>query len=469
MKKQRSSVFFTVILLLGDILAIIGAYSLAYILRVKISDNPVANPMPASTYFYYLLSLTPFIVMFLVVTGTYRSSSQKVLSQFLRIIIASLVTMLSLVTIDYFLNDPLFPAKLVPVYGLILSVVLLIIARSILYTGRWLWWHTEKNLLSVVIVGGDYAARDLAEDIQRRNSGYKLIGVVGDQRFSFTTHRTFAEAVKHKKPDLIIQIASPKTPTVDQDLVDYAISHYAELKFVPNDVIYASNAATIELFMGDTPVIDIKQTSLTGWGRLIKRLFDLVVAGLALIILSPILLTIAIINRFMFGKTIFGQTRLTRGNRKFKLYKFQTVRKDLNGLTPEEAFTKIGRPELIKQYRDNGDFLADDPRYGGWSKFLRKTSLDELPQLWNVIKGDISLVGPRALIPEELNTYNDKHLILAVRSGITGLAQISGRRGLPWDQRRKLDIYYAQNWTFALDIKILVSTAWQVLTGRGAE
>ena len=113
--------------------------------------------------------------------------------------------------------------------------------------------------------------------------------------------------------------------------------------------------------------------------------------------------------------------------------------------------------------------MADDPRFGKWSKFLRKTSLDELPQFFNVLIGDISLVGPRALIPQEINAYSQKHSILNVKSGITGLAQVSGRRDLPWEQRRKLDVYYAQHWSFGLDMKILVSTAWQVLTGRGAE
>src|SRR5690606_36963525 len=183
---------------------------------------------------------------------------------------------------------------------------------------------------------------------------------------------------------------------------------------------------------------------------------------------SPILLIISIINLIVFGKVIFKHTRLTRGDQKFQMHKFQTVRNDLNGLTPEEAFTKIGRPELIKIYRDNGDFLENDPRYGAWSKFLRKTSLDELPQLWNVLRGDISLIGPRALIPNELEGFEDKHLILNVRSGITGLAQISGRRDLPWAERRKLDIYYVQNWSFGLDLQILLSTAWQIVTRRGA-
>ena len=125
----------------------------------------------------------------------------------------------------------------------------------------------------------------------------------------------------------------------------------------------------------------------------------------------------------------------------------------------------MGKPELIKHYRTNGDFLEHDPRVTKIGHFLRKYSLDELPQLFNVLRGDISLVGPRALIPEELNSYSNKHTILNVKSGITGLAQISGRRDLPWEQRRKLDVYYVQHWTYLMDLRIL----FQVLTGRGAK
>ena len=470
MKKQRSSITFTLLLIVGDILAILGAYSLAYIFRVKLSEDPVANFVAAEPYFLSLLSLMPFILLFLILAGTYHVNHKATMGQVIKIIVGALVAMLSLVTIDYFLNVALFPAKLVPVYGFIVSLGLLAIVRVILYISRWLWWHKDSNLQSVIVVGGDYAARDLVEDIKQRNSGYNLLGVVGDQRFAFTTHKTFDQAVKKvDQPDIIIQIATKQQPSIDKKLLDFAHRHFIEFKFVPNDSNEVTNLIELELFMGEVPVMAINQTTLTGWGRLFKRGFDLVSSFLALIILSPVFLIIAIINRLVLGKVLFHHTRITRGSQPFELYKFQTVRSDLNGLTPEEAFRKIGHPELIKPYRDGGDFLADDPRYGKWSKFLRKTSLDELPQLFNVLMGDISLVGPRALIPQEINAYAEKHAILNVKSGITGLAQISGRRDLPWQQRRKLDVYYAQNWSFSLDMKIIMSTVWQVLTGRGAE
>jgi lipopolysaccharide/colanic/teichoic acid biosynthesis glycosyltransferase len=145
------------------------------------------------------------------------------------------------------------------------------------------------------------------------------------------------------------------------------------------------------------------------------------------------------------------------------------VRPAYNGLSPEEAFSKIGKSGLIEIYRNNGDQIAKDPRYGKFGNFLRRTSLDELPQLFNVLKGDISLVGPRALVPEELSLFEKRHAILSVKSGLTGLAQVSGRRNISFSERRKLDMYYVQNWSFWLDIVILFKTIRVALKGTSTK
>lgn len=469
MKKSRHSLTFSLALVVADVVAILGAYSVAYILRVKLSDAPIVNYVAARPYFLSLLALLPFIVLFFSLIGSYTSKPQRKSVQVTRLLVGAFGAMLFLVTLDYFYVETIFPAKLVPLYALGLSILFLTIARGSLYTGRWLWWRRDGNLQNVVIVGDNTVAQGLVRSIKRRNSGYRVQAVVGDMRLRLTTHKSFADAIKEGQPHIIIQVATADQPVIDADLFKYALENYVEFKFVPSDVNELPDRIELELFMGDIPLLNIQQTALVGWNRVIKRVFDLLVSGVALLILSPLLLIVALINTLVFGKAFFSQNRLTRNDQIFHLFKFQTVRKDLNGLTPEEAFKKIGKPELIKQYRDNGDFLPNDPRYGAWAKFLRKTSLDELPQLWNVFRGDISLVGPRALIPEELNGYHQKHVILNVKSGITGLAQISGRRDLPWEQRRKLDIYYVQNWSFALDIQILLTTGWQVLTGRGAQ
>ena len=124
---------------------------------------------------------------------------------------------------------------------------------------------------------------------------------------------------------------------------------------------------------------------------------------------------------------------------------------------------------MIKKYRQNGDKIPNDPRITKLGKFLRASSLDELPQLFNVLRGDISLVGPRALVPGELHHYGDRSLLLSVKSGLTGLAQVSGRRDISFDERRALDLYYIQNWSLSMDFRIMFRTIGAVLFRRGAK
>ena len=140
-----------------------------------------------------------------------------------------------------------------------------------------------------------------------------------------------------------------------------------------------------------------------------------------------------------------------------------------SGMTAEEAFIKMGKPELIKRYRKGGDYLKNDPRITKFGHFIRKTSIDELPQLFNILKGDISLIGPRALLPGELRDYGDRSLILTVKSGLTGLAQVSGRRDISFEERRALDIYYVKNWSLLMDLGIFFRTIKAVLRGEGAK
>ena len=240
--------------------------------------------------------------------------------------------------------------------------------------------------------------------------------------------------------------------------------------FVPQQDRLLSQLNTVEI-VGGLPIIDIKITKLFGIGRVWKRAMDLILGVFGLIIASPIMLVVILIMKITAPKSsiFFRQIRLTRFNKPFYIYKFRSQKAEYDGLTPEEAFEKMGKPELSRIYRENGDQLDNDPRVTKIGKFLRATSLDELPQLFNVVKGDISLVGPRALIPQEINQYKKKDIILAVKSGVTGLAQVSGRRDISFEERRRLDVYYVQNWSILLDIQILFKTVVSVIFRRGAK
>ncbi|RKW01540.1 MAG: sugar transferase, partial [Candidatus Saccharimonas sp.] len=301
--------------------------------------------------------------------------------------------------------------------------------------------------------------------------GYDVIGMVSKSQFLPTKSPvrhfvSFKDAALKTNPDILIQTDTLRS----EDIYNYAIENHLEYMFVPQQDRLLSQINTIEV-IGGTPIIDVKITKLFGMGRIWKRLMDLILAIFGLILVSPIMLIVAIIMKITNPKDsiFFKQVRLTRFNREFYIYKFRSQKAEFDGLTPEQAFEKMGKPELSKEYRKNGDQLDNDPRITKIGKFIRATSIDELPQLFNVVRGDISLVGPRALIPQEINKSNRKNIILAVKAGVTGLAQVSGRRDISFEERRRLDVYYVQNWSIIFDIQILFKTVASVIFRRGAK
>ena len=196
-----------------------------------------------------------------------------------------------------------------------------------------------------------------------------------------------------------------------------------------------------------------------------KRCIDVVASLFGLILLSPILVVLAVISKLDGGPIVFSHTRVGRNKSLFRCYKFRTMYVDAD----ERLSQLLARDEGAKQEWDTHFKLKDDPRITALGLFLRKSSLDELPQLINVLKGDMSLVGPRPVIEEELalsGEYASDYL--STRPGITGLWQVSGRNDLDYDERVVLDATYVRNWTHALDLRILLKTVLVVLTRRGA-
>ncbi len=477
--KNNSSQIYNIFLVFGDFLALVAAFVGAFILRVTISDAPIINPVPALTYLKIFLALLPFWILIFALLGLYNSSIyEKRFVELGRLFIGSFIGLSFVIFINFFSDRPLFPAKLVPIYGFGLGFLFLLIFRNLARLIRTELFAFKVGLNHVMIVGNTVMTTELVDLlINSRESGYKIVGVIGSKH-ALGVHQNvqvfehFCDALEQTNEPVhtIMQTELYPDDARNRELLEYAQANHVAYRFVPgNSELFVGNI-DVQLFRGSIPVIAVHQTPLIGWGRIVKRLFDLVVGLGALIVAAPLMLVIAlIIKLFDPGPVFLRQTRLTRFNHEFTVFKFRTVKSAYNGLSPEEAFKKMGRPELIKPYRENGDYIPDDPRFTRLGVFLRRSSLDELAQLFNVVRGDISLVGPRALVPQELSAYEKRHTILSVKSGLTGLAQVSGRRNISFEERRKLDIFYVQNWSFWLDLTIVIKTIRAVLARTGAE
>ena len=470
--KQNFSFIYKILLLTGDGFALIVAFSLAYILRVSLDPRPIALPVKALTYIMLITTLLPLWLGVFSLLGLYaKRNYERRPKEAIRLFVGAIAGVLLLVSFDFFSKETIFPAKLVPLYAALISFVVLWAVRTVLRMFRLYLYKHNYGTQRIILVGNSettyYLGKYLYQNIQ---SGMDLVGVVANKSHVYEPllplqYKSVTAAISQTSPHTVIQTDGEDVTKV----YNLAIEHHLDYQFIPSHSALYTSKHSVEL-LGAFPIINVHTTPLIGYGRAVKRTMDIVGSFLALLISSPILLLIAVLIKIgePRGKILFKQQRLSRFNKPIYIYKFRSNKLAYNGLTPEEAFTKMGRPELITQYRENGDQLTDDPRVTPLGNFLRKSSLDELPQLFNVLRGDISLVGPRALVPEELKDYEFKSLILSVKSGLTGLAQISGRRDISFEERRKLDMYYVQNWSIWMDAQIVIRTIFSVLTGRGA-
>ncbi|HVX24292.1 MAG TPA: sugar transferase [Candidatus Saccharimonadales bacterium] len=477
--KNNATVVYNFCLLVGDALAITAAFTVAYILRVTLSHRALTAHVHAHSYILILISLLPFWLLIFALLGLYNSRiHEKRFSELGRLLVGSAIGILFVISYAYVTNTAIFPARLVTLYGFGLAFFFALLFRTVARGLRRELFSYGIGINNVLIVGDTAATRELTHSLANTaETGYRIVGVVGGvkhpvhEKFNVALFESFEQAITKLGDNplhTIVQTELYAAVERNNEILTYAQENHVAYRFVPGNAELFVGNLQVDLFQS-VPVIAVHQTALVGWGRVVKRLTDLLFGGLLLILASPFMLIIALAIKLSDGGPVFfRQVRLTRFNQEFRVFKFRSNNLKYNGLDPEEAFKEMGKPELIKEYRANGDQLPNDPRITSIGRFLRRTSLDELPQLLNVVRGDLSLVGPRALIPRELSLYTKRHAILSVKSGMTGLAQVSGRRDISFEERRKLDLYYVQNWSFWNDVVILVKTVWIVLFHKGA-
>lgn len=471
--KRNPGFILRVALLVGDLLAIIASFGIAYYYRTHYDPRPYLLGSDTLEFTVTMVSLLPIWVILLFVSGVYDRSVYPYRPKlYWRLLVVSAVGTMSLITFSYFASTSIFPTRLIALYALVICFLLLILVRETLQLARKILLRRGFGVLNTVVIGNDKSTFSIVEHFKDNlESGYKVVGIVAAKEYipPFAHQLAYTSLddalASGEKIDIVIQTDEVRTDKVYFDTVD----HHLAYMFVPSQKALLSRMGEMHI-VGTEPVINVRTTPLIGWARVIKRIGDFIGGIIGFVIASPFMLIIALLIKLTEpkAKVVYKVGRLSRFGKEVKIFKFRTMKHEFNNMSPEEAFAKMGKPELAKEYRANGDQLEDDPRIGKLGRFLRATSLDELPQLLNVIRGDISLVGPRALVPEELKEYQNKNLILSVKSGMTGLAQVSGRRNISFEERRSLDIYYIQNWSLALDIQIILKTIVTVLLRNGA-
>jgi exopolysaccharide biosynthesis polyprenyl glycosylphosphotransferase len=477
---SKNTKFYSIVLLIADFLALLTAFGIAYVLRVSLDDRNLLTMRDDSNYLMAVLTIIPVWMAVLAVLGLYNSLTyNRRLVEWGKILVGSFIGILLVIGWEYLSGERIFPARLVTVYVFVGSFLLVVFGRELLRWIRGFLFRRGKGTSRVLIIGNSSATRDIAEKLANtEQSGFDVVAIAGPRKYIpgirnikvFPHLEAALSQIEQLEINTIIQTDLYDEGNRNQQILSTAQIHHINYSFIPGEPEFYAGKNTVDVFLG-YPIITVSQTALIGWGTVVKRIFDVVASIILLIVLSPLLLLITVLQVITNpGPLLFSHKRLTKYSKPFMMYKFRSMISKYSGEDAEQIFKDMGRDDLVKEYRR--DFkVEDDPRITRFGKFLRDSSLDELPQLFNVLKGDLSLVGPRPIPERELDakfTKNSGALLLSVKSGVTGLWQVSGRSDLSTEQRIQLELYYVQNWSFWLDIKILFKTAWVVIKRTGA-
>lgn len=464
MKKNRLELIFCALQIPLDSLMIFLAFLLAYFIRVKGDILPVASIMPLSEYLKWILVLIPIWLLVFVVNKLYSFQKRQFIDEFVSIFMA-VSTGLMVVFAILFFGRILFFSRLIVLFAWALSLILVTLGRLVINLVQKFLYLKGIGTKEILIIGTGSIARQLISAFEDRFLGIKVIGVINGHR----GQRLFAQkpilgkisqisrVVSRYKPHEIIQ-ADPKLSNQEMyQLLEFCYEKRIAFKFAPSLFELRTKNIVINRW-GNVPVIELKRTPLDGWGRIIKRIVDLTGSIIGLIILLPFFAIIAILIKLDSPGPVFFRQKRVGLDRNFIFLKFRTMK----------ATAAREHRGLMKKYGVMFK-LKNDPRITKIGKWLRRTSIDELPQLWNVLKGEMSLIGPRPPMPEEVKKYSKwQRKRLGVKPGITGLWQVSGRSDLAFDDWVKLDIHYIENWSLKLDFQILLRTFLIVLTKSGA-
>jgi exopolysaccharide biosynthesis polyprenyl glycosylphosphotransferase len=479
---KRSEIAFGIIKIPVDFLMTLLAFVAGYYLRT------FPNLIPGITLELDLAQFTPLdqymnfstgaaIVLFIIFVGNgmYALKSSVRISREVGKVIVLTATWILLI-IAYFFVIREFPfSRLALGYSWLLTMIFIAGGRILI--------HSVQRLLLTVGIGQRRIAflgiNKVAEELNRhfkKDRHFCLLGAIDDNEKDSSlkylgTIRDLEQLIKKRNIEEIIQTKSDISKTESEHVLEFCRAHHVLYHFVPDLVQVQRTNIEISSPRG-IPLISLKPTALDGWGKVIKRIFDVAGSLVGLIIFSPIfLITVIAIKIDSKGTIIFKYLddgnrvkRVGQYGRLFNFYKFRSMHPKTHNLRYSELAeqnTRKGTP-MVK--------IKNDPRVTRVGKFIRKWDIDELPQLWNVLKGDMSLVGPRPHLPEEVEKYEKHHkFVLSLKPGITGLAQISGRSDLNFEKEIKLDTYYIENWSLWMDIKIIIKTFGVVFRGKEAE
>lgn len=452
--KKAEIIFSSILLPIDYILIILSGLSAYYVRYSEIYAahiREVVFSLPVGDYLGYLSIIALVWIVIFALSGLYSMKpNRKMLNTFNRVFL-SCSTGTLIVIVAFFFSRELFSSRFIILAGWVFSVVYIVLAHWAMNWIQRLLYLKGVGVHRIILVGGDNTSHMLAGEFNRNPKlGYRIVERV--EEFNENLVEEIKRIVSQDGVDEIVQSDPNLTREETLILMDIANEYHLDFKYTA-DLLGAKRTNIDIKAINGIPLVEIKKTPLDGWGKVAKRLFDIVGSIFFLILFSPFyLITPILIKIDSRGPIFYSDERVGARGKKFYLHKFRSMVKDADKMK-EELMADNERMDgpLFK--------MENDPRITKIGKFIRKTSIDELPNFWNVLLGNMSLVGPRPHEPHEVARYEKHHKkLLDIKPGITGMAQVSGRSGLAFEDEVKLDVLYIETWSLWLDIIILLKT-----------
>lgn len=479
---KQVEIFFNALRLPTDFVATAAAFFVARIIRLH--PTFLANfQTPANTSLDFV-GFTEFaaiasgvLILIFAANGLYRMRSRN-LGKDSRKIIFLVAAWLLILTAYFFFRREFFFSRLALAYVGILTTVFVLAGRILIRFFQRIFWNAGVGVTKILVIGTNpnslVLGNFLATNPRFRFAGFVEVGKLPHEfpQTPIGNLDDFEKIVKRRKIGEIVLASRKLSNEKTRELLAFCRVNHLAFSFVPDLLEVAQKNVEVDAVAG-IPLITLRPTPLDGWGRVGKRIFDFLGSLFFLILSSPIWLATAIAIKVDSRGPIFFTrkddgskvVRVGKHGREFGFVKFRSMRAKSDSLRySEKLATKNTRKNspLVK--------IENDPRITRVGKFIRKYSIDELPQLLNVLSGKMSLVGPRPHLPEEVAKYQPHHRrVLGIKSGITGLGQISGRSDLDFEEEVALDTWYVENWSVWLDLKILWKTVGVVLFPKHRE
>jgi exopolysaccharide biosynthesis polyprenyl glycosylphosphotransferase len=467
---KKSKIIFGVLRLPVDFIAIMAAFFLAYYIRPFTDLIPgvqfVYAPelLPAfDEYFRFSFGATVFLIILFIFARLYSLKiSERFGKTFIKIFLYVSAWLMFIIAYYFLVIHQLFFSRIALAHIWFFTIAFVAVGRWIILIIQKILYRFNIGRRRVLFIGINSLADQCYKNLEK-DRRYKIIGTLSDKLESrkagklkiIGTLDQLEHIVKKYGVEEIIQAKE----TNASDILGFCRSNQITYYFIPDLLRIQRTNVEMEM-IDDVPLISLKQTPLEGWGAVWKRIFDFVFSLIFIILLIPVWIIIGILIETGSKGPAFYKSKRKYKNKIFNMYKFRSMRMDADRI----------KDSLREQNERSGPLfkIKDDPRVTKIGRFIRKTSIDELPQLFNVLIGNMSLVGPRPHLPEEVDQYESHHYqVFALKPGVTGLAQIKGRSNLDFEDEVKLDVYYIENWSPWMDVKIILKSIGVVFGGGG--